>query len=85
MIHQQTLCGIYSQSHGAERYRLNLEAFKFQLIMITELLGWRVAQQTHRLMRFWMQVCEGQIHLFKQVQVIVQGATLLMFWSQSGG
>lgn len=35
MIHQQTVCGISSQSHGVERYRLNLDAFKFQL-MITD-------------------------------------------------
>lgn len=38
VIHRRTVCGICSQSHGAERYWLNLEAFKFQLTMITDRL-----------------------------------------------
>lgn len=36
MIPQQAVCGICSQSHGAERCRLNLEAFKFWRIIITD-------------------------------------------------
>lgn len=36
MIQQQTVCGVCCQSHGVEQYRLNLEAFKFWLMMITD-------------------------------------------------
>lgn len=39
MIHQQTLCGICTQSHGVERCGLNLEVLKFQLIMTDRVVG----------------------------------------------
>ena len=71
MIYQQTLCGICSRSHGVSRYRLNLEAFKFQLIIIpdrsltSEKLGVRLPLQKYRLID--ESVCVTKcIYWFKQ-------------------
>ncbi len=55
MIQQPTVCGICSQSHGVERYRLNIETFKFLVIMITDrVVELKVSTTKMRLIWSWM-------------------------------
>lgn len=76
-------CGICSQSHGVERYRLNLEGFKVQLIMVIDrVVGMVIFTVNIHCVVVLDASGRHSVLIIHSVQAVVHGVTSEMFWSK---